>query len=115
MRASRTWCSEGCPTTELRTKARPARSAARPTGSRLLQSGLAPVPAQDTGSGGETLAELRRILSRLPADVAAATVYHHLDGMTHAEVAGLLGCSRRKVGYLLERAQRSLALLEQSA
>jgi len=71
--------------------------------------------AQATGSGGETLAELRRILSRLPADVAAATVYHHLDGMTHAEVAGLLGCSRRKVGYLLERAQRSLALLEQSA
>ena len=87
----------------------------RRTGARLLQSGLAPVPAQTTGSGGETLAELRRILSRLPADVAAATVYHHLDGMTHAEVAGLLGCSRRKVGYLLERAQRSLALLEQSA
>jgi RNA polymerase sigma factor (sigma-70 family) len=86
----------------------------RRTGARLLQSGLAP-PAHVAGGGGETLAELRRILSRLPADVAAATVYHHLDGMTHAEVAGLLGCSRRKVGYLLERAQRSLALLEQSA
>src|SRR3989442_7013614 len=34
MRASRTWCSEGCPTTEPRTRARPAPSAARPTGSR---------------------------------------------------------------------------------
>jgi len=30
-------------------------------------------------------------------------------------VAELLGCSRRKVGYLLERAQRSLARLEQIA
>src|SRR2546425_807124 len=124
MRASRTWCSEGCPTTEPRTRARPAPSAARPTGSRwrlrrtgarLLQSSVAPAPAHVAGRGGEVLAELRRVLSRLPADVAAATVYHHLDGMTHAEVAGLLGCSRRKVGYLLERAQRSLALLEQSA
>ena len=87
----------------------------RRTGARLLQSSVAPAPAHVAGRGGEVLAELRRVLSRLPADVAAATVYHHLDGMTHAEVAGLLGCSRRKVGYLLERAQRSLALLEQSA
>ncbi len=89
----------------------------RRTGARLLHSSVAPAPAPAhvAGRGGEVLAELRRVLSRLPADVAAATVYHHLDGMTHAEVAGLLGCSRRKVGYLLERAQRSLALLEQSA
>src|SRR2546426_3511685 len=34
MRASRTWCSELCPTTEPRTRARPAPTAARPTGSR---------------------------------------------------------------------------------
>ena len=85
----------------------------RRTGARLLQSSVA--PAHVAGRGGEALAELRRVLSRLPAEVAAATVYYHLDGMTHAEVAGLLGCSRRKVGYQLERAQSSLALLEQSA
>jgi DNA-directed RNA polymerase specialized sigma24 family protein len=35
--------------------------------------------------------------------------------MTHAEVAELLGCSRRQVGYLLERAQQSLEHMEQSA
>jgi DNA-directed RNA polymerase specialized sigma24 family protein len=47
--------------------------------------------------------------------VAAAVVYHHLDGMTHTEVAETLGCSRRQVGYLLERAQQALQRMEQSA
>jgi RNA polymerase sigma-70 factor (ECF subfamily) len=51
----------------------------------------------------------------LPEDVAAAVVYHHLDGMTHAEVAELLGCSRRQVGYLLERAQGLWDRAEQTA
>jgi RNA polymerase sigma-70 factor, ECF subfamily len=83
------------------------------TGTRLLQGGVPPAVA--TSCRGEALAELRSVLSRLPADVAAATVYYHLDGMTHAEVAEILGCSRRKVGYLLERAQQSLARLEQIA
>jgi len=61
------------------------------------------------------LNQLRNLLSRMPADVAAAAVYHYLDGMTHAEVAELLGCSRRQVGYLLERARQSLEHMEQSA
>ena len=51
----------------------------------------------------------------LPDEVAAAVVYHHLDGMTPAEVAELLGCSRRQVGYLLERAQGLWDRAEQSA
>jgi RNA polymerase sigma factor (sigma-70 family) len=83
------------------------------TGTRLLE-GAVPV-ASAASSRGEMLAELRSLLSRLPADVATATVYYHLDGMTHAEIAGLLRCSRRKVGYLLERAQQSLSRLEQIA
>ncbi len=83
------------------------------TGARLLQARIAPAPAP--GCRGEALAELRSVLSRLPAEVAAAAVYHHMDGMTHDEVAALLGCSRRKVGYLLERVQQSLARLERSA
>ena len=85
----------------------------RRTGARLLQDGAPPGAA--TSSGGEAIADLRSVLSRLPAEVAAATVYYHLDGMTHEEIAGLLACSRRKVGYLLERAQQSLARLEQIA
>jgi RNA polymerase sigma-70 factor (ECF subfamily) len=87
----------------------------RRTASRLLEAGIAPVMPAVTGCRAEALAELRGLLSRMPADVAAAAVYHHMDGMTHAEIAGLLGCSRRQVGYLLERVQQSLPRLEQSA
>jgi RNA polymerase sigma factor (sigma-70 family) len=87
----------------------------RRTGLRLLEARVAPSAAAVVAGPAEALAELRRILARLPADVAAAAVYHHLDGMTHAEVAEVLGCSRRQVGYLLERAQQSVARLEQSA
>jgi len=84
----------------------------RRTGARLLENFA---PALPTGSRPEALAELRKLLSRMPPDVAAASVYHHMDGMTHAEVAEVLGCSRRQVGYLLERVPLSLARLEQSA
>lgn len=54
-------------------------------------------------------ARLRRVLALLPDDQAAAVVYHHLDGMTHAEIATLLECSRRHVGDLLERSRQTLA------
>lgn len=83
------------------------------TGARLLESRA---PAGDVPAVNvEAMAEVRRVLALLAADVAAAVVYHHLDGMTHAEVADLLGCSRRQVGYLLERARESLARAERSA
>jgi RNA polymerase sigma-70 factor (ECF subfamily) len=85
------------------------------TGARLLES-RAPAPQRETDATHvEAPADLRRVMALLAADVAAAVVYHYLDGMTHAEVAELLGCSRRQVGYLLERARESLARAEQSA
>lgn len=64
---------------------------------------------------GEAIVEVRRLLALLPDETAAAVVYHHLDGMSHAEVAELLGCSRRKIGYLLERAQGLLEREEGAA
>jgi RNA polymerase sigma-70 factor, ECF subfamily len=36
-------------------------------------------------------------------------VYYHLDRMSHAEIAELLGCSRRHVVNLLERVSRRLS------
>ena len=84
----------------------------RRTGARLLEA--AP-PQNVEAASAETLAEVRSLLSRLPPEVAAAAVYHHVDGMTHTEVAGLLGCSRRQVGYLLERARQQAAGAEKSA
>lgn len=47
---------------------------------------------------------VRAVLADLPEDEARAAVYYHLDGMSHAEVAELLGCSARHVGDLLSRA-----------
>ena len=82
----------------------------RRTGARLLEQRGPPLT--EVGPNAEALAEVRRLLAQLPEDVAAAVVYRHLDGMTHDEVAALLGCSRRQVGYLLERAT---ARMEQSA
>lgn len=82
------------------------------TSARLLEQRPPPEPA---GPRAEALAEVRSLLSKMPPQVAAAVVYHHLDGMTHTEVAEMLGCSRRQVGYLLERAQQSLQHAEQSA
>ena len=82
----------------------------RRTGARLLERNA---PRADAApANAEALAQVRQLLSRLPDEVAAAVVYHHLDGMTHDEVAEMLGCSRRKVGYLLERAGDTLARAE---
>ena len=76
---------------------------------RLLAQVGPPPPESVEASGDavEALQDVRRLLSGLPEQEASAVVYHHLDGMTHDEVAGLLGCSRRQVGYLLERATRA--------
>jgi RNA polymerase sigma-70 factor, ECF subfamily len=51
----------------------------------------------------EQLAELRQLLARLEEPLASVLVYYFFDQMTHAEIAELVGCSRRQVGYLLER------------
>ena len=80
---------------------------------RLLAQ-VGPPPAESSLASGdavEALQDVRRLLAGLPEQEASAVVYHHLDGMTHDEVAGMLGCSRRQVGYLLERAtQAALAV-----
>ena len=88
----------------------------RRTGARLLARGFVPGVAEaGEAARAEQLVEVRLLLARLPDEVAAAVVYHHLDGMTYGEVAGMLGCSTRKVGSLLERAQEVLAREEKTA
>jgi RNA polymerase sigma factor (sigma-70 family) len=57
----------------------------------------------------DTLAILRSELARLPEEEARAAVYYHGDGMTHAEIAEVLGCSRRHVGNLLARVAYRIA------
>jgi len=60
-------------------------------------------PAASVPPRSEAFAQVRALLDRLPAPLAEVAVYHHLDGLTYDEIAGLLGCSRRQVGYYLER------------
>jgi RNA polymerase sigma-70 factor (ECF subfamily) len=55
------------------------------------------------GARGLVRAELRELLGTLPDELARVAVYHHLDGMTHDEIAELMGCSRQWVTKLLAR------------
>jgi RNA polymerase sigma-70 factor (ECF subfamily) len=60
-------------------------------------------PASSVPPRSEAFAQVRALLDRLPEPLAEVAVYHHLDGLTYDEIAELLGCSRRQVGYHLER------------
>lgn len=51
----------------------------------------------------EQLLQLQRALLDMPEDQARAAIYACLDGLSHDEIARLLGCSRRHVGNLLSR------------
>ncbi len=70
---------------------------------RLLALHAGAAPSGSSPPRPDAWVELRRILVGLPDDEARAAVYHYVDGMSHREVAEMLGCSRRHVGDLLER------------
>ena len=71
---------------------------------RLLELQL---PSEQDGQPAkdETTDSLRKLLQNMPSEAAKAAVYYYVDELTHAEVAKLMGCSRRKVGMLIEKAQ----------
>ena len=53
-----------------------------------------------------------KVLSRLPRELGEIAVYHHVDRMSHEEIAAVIGVSRRTVGNRLKEFQeRALALL----
>jgi RNA polymerase sigma factor (sigma-70 family) len=76
---------------------------------RLIDEQVKPWATEIDARSTESASALRGVLGLLTDDEARAAVYHHLDGMSHAEVAELLGCSRRHVGNLLERISRRLS------
>jgi len=57
------------------------------------------------GTGLEDLATLRALLVRLPAELGQVAVHYYIDGMSQQEIADVLGCSRRRIGGLLEQLQ----------
>ena len=49
---------------------------------------------------------LREVWQRLPEELAAVGVHYYVDGMTHAEIARVLGVSRRTAGNRVKELER---------
>lgn len=83
---------------------------------RLLEHWVVPAAADAAiAPHADAVIELRRVLDRLPPEEAAAAIYYYLDGMSHDEIAKVQGCSRRQVGYLLERMHGRMQAAEAEA
>jgi RNA polymerase sigma-70 factor (ECF subfamily) len=70
---------------------------------RLIDLNVKPLASSEVAAGVEERAAARQILSRVPEELARVAVYYYFDEMTHAEIASVIGCSRRQVGNLLAR------------
>ena len=70
---------------------------------RLLAHEVQPWLSVVAPGSPEAVTAVRAVLARLPDEQARAAIYYYLDGMTHAEIADVLSCSRRHVGDLLVR------------
>jgi RNA polymerase sigma factor (sigma-70 family) len=78
----------------------------RRTQERLLEENRGRIVEGAPAPSAESRAAVREILGRVPEDLAQVAIYYYFDQLTHAEIAELLGCSRRHVGDLLLRFQR---------
>lgn len=87
------------------------RLRAAATRSRL---GIALEDSPAVAPRGEDLAVIRGVLAALPEELAAVAIYRFVDEMTHAEIAAIMGCSRRHIGDLLNRFERATASARRS-
>ena len=72
----------------------------------LLERFVAPNARRDTPAAAEASAQLHAALRAMPAPLAEVAVYYYMDGLSHEEIAELLGCSRRQVGYHVSAIER---------
>lgn len=79
------------------------RLRAKATRQRLLAANAEAVTPGIGYCAPDDEVELRRVLKELPEELATVAVYHFVDALTYEEMADVLHCSRRKVGYLMER------------
>jgi RNA polymerase sigma-70 factor (ECF subfamily) len=70
---------------------------------RLLDLFVKPRAERTPAPRVEGFAMIQQILGRIPDELAVPAVHYYVDGMTHAEIAELIGVSRRQVGNLLAR------------
>lgn len=82
---------------------------------RLLEREVAPWQHDLATGSSEDRAVVLDMLARLPDDEASTVIYYYLDGMSHLEIAEVLGCSRRHVGDLLERVHARVRQLTEEA
>jgi RNA polymerase sigma-70 factor (ECF subfamily) len=83
------------------------------TRTRLLADGPSAAPHSELSPESSSI--LRDLLARVPDDLVQIAVYYYGDEMTHAEIASVLGCSRRHVGDLVERLHALVRVIEQPA
>jgi RNA polymerase sigma factor (sigma-70 family) len=55
------------------------------------------------GPPPEARSALQTVLRQVPEDLAQVAVYYYVDDMDQAEIAAVLGVSRRTIGYRLDR------------
>jgi RNA polymerase sigma-70 factor (ECF subfamily) len=80
----------------------------RRTRLRLVSEHVAPIAVSSVNGTGEARAQVRQALARLSDELAQAAIYYYLDGMTHEEIAELLGYSRRHIGNLLQQIEEQV-------
>jgi len=57
--------------------------------------------APPTESDADARVTVRQILEQVPEDLHEVAVYHYVDGLSHEEIASMVGVSRRTVGNRL--------------
>jgi RNA polymerase sigma-70 factor (ECF subfamily) len=75
----------------------------RKTRGRLLDLFVKPRASRTPAPRVEGFAMMQQILDRIPEELAVPAVHYYLDGMTQAEIAKVIGVSRRQVGNLLAK------------
>ncbi len=60
----------------------------------------------ELGADQEVARLLREVWASVPTELVDVGVYYYLDGMTHEEIARVLGVSRRTIGNRVEELER---------
>jgi RNA polymerase sigma-70 factor (ECF subfamily) len=72
----------------------------------LVERFVVPFAGSHAEPPGQIGAELRSALASMPEPLAEVAVYYYMDGLTHDEIAEIVGCSRRQVGNHIEAIAR---------
>jgi RNA polymerase sigma-70 factor (ECF subfamily) len=77
----------------------------------LLEAWGAPAWSRPSiAANPETRAFLSQVWRQLDDDLTEIGAYHYIDGLTQAEIADILGCSRRTVGNRLTELRKRVEL-----